>query len=60
MKFDVYPFGGETPIRSSTATTSRATSSRWASPASPACHELFKERAEAQFDINVADRIGPS
>jgi hypothetical protein len=60
VKFDVYPFGGEDPnpvvdcnYKSGdffkmgiTHVTCVATNS-------------FKERAEAQFDINVADRIGP-
>jgi hypothetical protein len=60
VKFDVYPFGGDDPnpvvncdYRSGdffkmgvTRVTCVATNS-------------FKERAEAQFDINVADRIGP-
>jgi len=60
VKFDVYPFGGEDPnpvvecnYKSGdffkmgvTKVTCVATNS-------------LKERAEAQFDINVADRIGP-
>ncbi len=60
VKFDVYPFGGEDPNpvvecdhqsgdlfkMGVTRVTCVATNS-------------FKERAEAQFDINVADRIGP-
>ncbi len=60
VKFDVYPFGGEDPnpvvecnYRSGDLFKMGVTR------VSCVATNSFKERAEAQFDINVADQIGP-
>lgn len=60
VKFDVYPFGGDDPNPVVDCNYKSGDFFKMGvTKVTCVATNIFKERAEAQFDVNVADRIGP-